>query len=93
MPRPRTACALRAARRPVVGAHPVARLITNLGKKLSDIDLEPATVNHGLGAVLRIGGRVLGAVSADVAGVKVTAIRVVLNPDKLGAITEPPALI
>ncbi|MGW5362723.1 hypothetical protein [Actinopolymorpha pittospori] len=74
---------LRAAIRPTYGADAVARFVTALltGRPCTDVTLE--AVNGRAGLVLRRSGRAVAVISASVAGAEVTAVWIVLNPDKL----------
>ena len=77
--------------RPVHGADRVSRLWANFAKQGARMDaaIHPATVNGQPGAVMRTAtGEVLGVVTVDVADGRVTAIRSIVNPDKLGHIGE-----
>jgi hypothetical protein len=70
---------------PVRGPELVARSVAELLRLLSpDIALSVEAVNGGPGVVLRGAGGVLAVVSLRVAGAKVAAVWIVLNPDKLG---------
>jgi hypothetical protein len=72
-----------AAFRPVRGADEVARCVTDL------LSVEPGTaltveaVNGQAGVVLRRAGQTVAVVSLSVTRAKVTAVWIVLNPDKL----------
>jgi RNA polymerase sigma-70 factor, ECF subfamily len=74
---------VRAARRPVVGAAAVARLLLGLTQRYPDLDPLPATVNGAPGAVLADGDIMTGAVAYEVAEGQVLSIDLVLAPDKL----------
>lgn len=86
---------VRAARRPVVGAERVGRFITNLAGRdeLAGLDLEPRFVNHAPGAVLAIDGAVVAVVAVDVDGGRISALRIMSNPEKLSAFSAPPELV
>jgi len=74
----------RAARRPVVGPHRVARFLTTLAQRLGPaVSVTPATVNGEPGIVARQGDEVDFVAAFEVDGASVRAIHVVLNPDKL----------
>jgi RNA polymerase sigma-70 factor (ECF subfamily) len=81
----------RAARRPVVGADRVARFILNLaGRTPADAQISMESVNGAAALVIRSEelSLVLNAdTSAD--GDHLDAIRLVLNPDKLGGLDHP----
>ncbi|MEU1504291.1 RNA polymerase sigma-70 factor [Kitasatospora sp. NPDC005748] len=73
--------------RAIVGAGNVARLLAAFFPRLAlvDVTCEPHEVNRQPGGILRDrNGRVLQALSLDVLDGRVQAIRLVLNPDKLG---------
>lgn len=81
-----------AARRPVLGADRVARLLVNLAKRVPDgADLVPGLVNGEPGVVVRHQGRTrfVLAIGVDPTGV-VDHVSVVVNPDKLQAVDDPP---
>ncbi|WP_181794545.1 RNA polymerase sigma-70 factor [Streptomyces sp. WELS2] len=73
--------------RSVLGAENVARLLAAVFPRLAGIGVtcEPHQVNGQPGAVFRDPeGRVLNAVALDVLEGRIQAIRIVVNPDKLG---------
>ncbi|MEU7048853.1 RNA polymerase sigma-70 factor [Streptomyces lavenduligriseus] len=73
--------------RSVLGADNVARLLASVFPQLAGIGVtcEPHQVNGQPGAVFRDPeGRVLNAVALDVLDGRIQAIRIVVNPDKLG---------
>ncbi|MFB9623579.1 hypothetical protein [Nonomuraea helvata] len=74
---------LRAAVRPTYGADAIARFLTALltGRPGTEVAVEP--VNGRTGLVLRQAGRAVAVAGVSVAGAKVTAVWIVLNPDKL----------
>jgi RNA polymerase sigma-70 factor (ECF subfamily) len=74
---------VRAARRPVVGAAAVARLLLGLTQLYPDLTPLPATVNGAPGAVLADGGPMTGVVAYEVGDGQVLSIDLVLAPDKL----------
>ena len=80
----------RAARRPVVGATRVARLLVNLAHRYSgDIGVRPVAVNGDAGIVLFIAGEVDLVIAFEVDDGRVTAIRMVRNPAKLSHVGRP----
>ena len=80
----------RAARRPVVGPHRVARLILNLaGRITDDATLTFESINGAPGVVVRRDGRVMFVVAVDIVGGLVHGITSVVNPDKLATIDQP----
>jgi RNA polymerase sigma-70 factor (ECF subfamily) len=74
---------VRAAPRPVGGAVDVAGLVTTLFARLADADLTVEAVNGAAGIVLRQAHDVVAVFTLAVAGSKVAAVWVTLNPDKL----------
>jgi RNA polymerase sigma-70 factor (ECF subfamily) len=83
----------RAARRPVVGASRVARLLVNLAHRfVGDLSVQPALVNGDAGIVVAIGGVVDVVMAFEVDDQRVVAIRIVRNPDKLTHVGHPVAL-
>jgi RNA polymerase sigma-70 factor (ECF subfamily) len=82
--------ARRAARRPVVGAPRVARLLINLAHRYTgDIEVRTASVNGDAGAVIVIGGEVDVVAAFEIRDHRVVAIRLVRNPDKLAHVAHP----
>ena len=83
----------RAARRPVVGAHRVARFMVNLAHRYSgDIDARPVVVNGDAGVVISIGGTVDVVIAFEVLDQQVVAVRMVRNPAKLSHVEHPVVL-
>ncbi len=83
-----------AARRPVLGADRVARLLVNLARRVpADADLVPGLVNGEPGVSVRHEGRTrfVLAIGVTPAGV-VDHVSVVVNPDKLVAVDDPPPM-
>ena len=80
---------VRAAVHPVHGASEAARFVAALliGEPGTDLAVEP--VNGRTGLVLRRTGQAVAVVSLSVAGAEVTAVWVVLNPDKLRSWHHP----
>jgi len=74
---------VRAARRPVVGAAAVARLLVGLTQRYPNLRPSPATVNGAPGAVLTEGDSMTGAVAYELDDGQVLSIDLVLAPDKL----------
>ncbi|MEU6782096.1 hypothetical protein ABZ912_23070 [Nonomuraea angiospora] len=74
---------LRAPVRPIHGADAVARFVTSLlaGRPGTEVAVE--SVNGRTGLVLRQAGRAVAVVGVSVAEVEITAVWIVLNPDKL----------
>jgi RNA polymerase sigma-70 factor, ECF subfamily len=75
-----------AVAKPIHGRQRVARFLLGLGRqaRLQGVDLRAATIN-GQPGVLAFDprGRVLGALSVDIADGQVQTVRSVVNPDKL----------
>jgi RNA polymerase sigma-70 factor (TIGR02957 family) len=73
--------------RSLSGRNRVARILINwvrLGARIPGVSLRPAEVNGGAGALILDGQqRLLGVLSIDIDGSEVTAIRSIVNPDKL----------
>ncbi|MGN9845129.1 hypothetical protein ACTMTI_44100 [Nonomuraea sp. H19] len=74
---------LRAAVHPTYGADAVARFVTALLTGQPGTEVAAGSVNGRTGLVLRRGGQAVAVVSVSVAGAEVTAVWIVLNPDKL----------
>ncbi|MBE1583056.1 sigma factor [Nonomuraea angiospora] len=74
---------LRAPVRPTYGADAVARFVTSLlaGRPGTEVAVE--SVNGRTGLVLRQAGRAVAVAGVSVAGAEITAVWIVLNPDKL----------
>jgi RNA polymerase sigma-70 factor (ECF subfamily) len=83
-----------AARRPVVGADRVARLLLNLAKRVTaDVHSDMAELNAAPGFVLRLGNRAVVAVALELDDDgRITAVQVMANPSKLDALDSRPAL-
>jgi RNA polymerase sigma-70 factor (ECF subfamily) len=76
-----------AARRPVVGPHRVSRLMLSLAARMPpDAVVELRSVNGSPGIVVRIGGTPAFVMAVEAAGGLVHGIKVIVNPDKLGAV-------
>jgi RNA polymerase sigma-70 factor (ECF subfamily) len=83
----------RAARHPVVGPHRVARFLVNVAARWVDhaVAVEIETVNGAPALVVRSHtGAVV--VTADGVDDRVSAVRVIVNPDKLGALDHAVSL-
>lgn len=74
---------VRAPARPIQGAHEVATFVAALLTDSSDTVLAVEPVNGRTGLTLRRAGRAVAVVSVSIAGTEVTAVWIVLNPDKL----------
>jgi len=80
----------RAARRPVVTAPRVARLLVNLGQRYRGrMEATPVNVNGDAGYVVEVDGLVDQVLSCSVADGKVVAVRIMRNPDKLQRVGAP----
>jgi RNA polymerase sigma-70 factor (TIGR02957 family) len=83
----------KAALRPITGAANVARFLVAIsgrpymGTEISDLTIEMVEINGSPGTLATADGRAIGAMTAVVAGGRITAIHLVTNPDKLQAIT------
>jgi RNA polymerase sigma-70 factor (ECF subfamily) len=85
--------ARRAARRPVVGAPRVARMLVNLSHRYhGQLDVRTATINGDVGAVISVDGDVDVVIAFEVDDGLVAAIRLIRNPDKLTHIGSAIAL-
>ncbi|MGP3961986.1 hypothetical protein ACTWPT_38965 [Nonomuraea sp. 3N208] len=74
---------LRAAARPTYGADAVARFVTALLTGQPGTDVAVGSVNGRTGLVLRRSGQAVAVACVSVARTEVTAVWIVLNPDKL----------
>ncbi|GII82175.1 RNA polymerase sigma factor [Sphaerisporangium siamense] len=74
---------VRAAVRPTCGADAVARFVTAFLTGRPGIEIVPGSVNGRTGLVLCQASRAVAVVGVSVAGAKVTALWITLNPDKL----------
>ncbi len=84
-----------AARRPVIGADRVTRLLVNITQRglERDAEIQFFEVNRRPTLVISHHGRPQVMIAIESEGERVQAIRVVVNPDKLGHLTEPVHLI
>jgi len=79
----------RAARRPVVGAARVVRLLANLARRLEgSVGVEAATVNGDPGVIFSLDGQRDTAAAFELREGRVTAIWLIRNPDKLTHLDE-----
>lgn len=76
-----------AARRPVLGAAKVARLLLGL-RRFGDFTMTPAPVNGRLGLLRLRGGRVNAVLGLESACGRITTIDMVVNPDKLARVSR-----
>ncbi len=73
-----------AARQPVIGREPIARLLLGAYRKRPDkSDIEPAEVNGVPSLLFRVANQVIGVMSFDSNETGITDIWTVWNPDKL----------
>lgn len=72
-----------AARRPVIGAHRVARFFLSALAKNRRATVQEQDTPDGLGFVWWDEGRVIGVVTLEVTGGRISDIRMVMNPHKL----------
>jgi RNA polymerase sigma-70 factor (TIGR02957 family) len=90
---------VRAARRPVTGAHKVARLLFGLTARLqadanaSGHQFELAEINGAPGLLITVAGRAYAAMAWEISGGQVAAIHLITNPDKLAAISARRTLL
>jgi RNA polymerase sigma-70 factor, ECF subfamily len=85
--------AKRAARRPVIGAPRVARLMVNLAHRYAgEMSVRPVAVNGDEGIVIELSGTIDQVMAFEVRGDRVAAIRIVRNPDKLSRVGNPVGL-
>jgi RNA polymerase sigma-70 factor (ECF subfamily) len=77
-----------AALNPIEGADKIARFFSGIEKKSAGIprSVEMAVVNGAPGFLIFVAGRLEQTLSIDTDGDRITAIYVVRNPDKLGAV-------
>ncbi|MGQ0616615.1 MAG: RNA polymerase sigma factor SigJ [Acidimicrobiia bacterium] len=74
-----------AARRPVVGAEKVARLLVNLAQRMGEADMRFVELN-GAAALVTADAHGPVVVQAEARGNRISAIWAMANPDKLGHI-------
>ena len=76
-----------AARRPIHGADNVARFLLGLQRKFEGrLRMRPARVNGQPALVGTLDGERASVLVLDIAGERIGAIRLVVNPDKLGGL-------
>ncbi|KAB8183132.1 sigma-70 family RNA polymerase sigma factor [Microbispora catharanthi] len=78
---------VRAGRRPVFGAAKVARLLFGI-QRFGPFELVPAVVNGWPGLLRYRGDRLVAVLGLTVAEGRVTAVDMVLNPEKLARVTR-----
>jgi RNA polymerase sigma-70 factor (ECF subfamily) len=80
-----------AARHPIHGPERVARFFMGLvGKAPPSFTVRQTWINGAPGIVGYVDGRPLNVLTFDVADGRIQAVRIVLNPDKLGAVPPLP---
>ena len=78
-----------AARRPIRGRQKVARFFGGVWRKApASFSIHLVRVNGGVGLVAYLGGRPYSVLTLDVADGRVTAARIVVNPEKLRHLTS-----
>ncbi len=78
-----------AARHPIHGVDAVARFLIGLVRKAPpDFTVEQETINGQPGAIVRVGGVPVAALTLDVLEGQIVAIRSVANPDKLRVLSN-----
>jgi RNA polymerase sigma-70 factor, ECF subfamily len=85
----------RAARRPVIGPDRIARLLTNVARRVVAFDArtEPAVLNGEPGVVIWVGDVRVLAMAVRVDGGAVARVHSIVSPDKLAALDVDTALI
>ncbi|MEU8176019.1 RNA polymerase sigma factor SigJ [Microbispora hainanensis] len=78
---------VRAGRRPVSGSAKVARLLSGL-RRFGRYELVPAVVNGWPGLLRYRDGRLVAVIGLTVADGRITAVDMVLNPEKLARVTR-----
>jgi RNA polymerase sigma-70 factor (ECF subfamily) len=82
-----------AARRPVVGADKVARVVAGLIRAAGDQGrVELATFNNAPALMLYLGDRFEGIITVEITDGKISHFYAMRNPDKLAAIMVPRAI-
>ncbi len=77
-----------AARRPVIGAEKVARMVIGIvGRKLPEARAEMAMCNAAPAVVLHSGARLEGIFTVEIVDGKISNVYAMRNPDKLAAAT------
>jgi RNA polymerase sigma-70 factor (ECF subfamily) len=78
------------ARRPVIGAENVARVMVGIAARNPDSAARLGLVNGSTGVIINVGGRVVGVMGFAVAGEAITEIDFVVNPAKLSRVSPRP---
>lgn len=82
-----------AARRPVLGAEKVAKLVMGLLRGVGPLGrLVPAVYNSAPAMVLYLDGRLEGVITVDIVDGRITDLYAMRNPDKLAAVSVPRAI-
>jgi RNA polymerase sigma factor (sigma-70 family) len=82
----------KAALKPLLGADRVARFLTGIVSRRPGLRLCEQPTSEGLGLAMHENGHIVGIITLDVAEA-VTAVRMVLNPDKLTPWNQEPARV
>jgi RNA polymerase sigma-70 factor (ECF subfamily) len=83
----------RAALRPITGAAKAARFLAAIagrpymGMDVSGMALEAAEINGSPGTLITAGGRTIAALTLTVSAGRITAIQLLVNPEKLAAVS------
>jgi RNA polymerase sigma-70 factor (ECF subfamily) len=89
----------RAALRPITGPAKVARFIAGIatrpyrGTDSSAMSIDAAEINGVPGTLISVGGQPVAVVTMAVADGRITAIQLLANPDKLGAVASGRTLL
>ena len=71
----------------MVGVDRITRLLINLSRRLSsEVHPELATINGEPGLIGWLDGRPMMVLALEVRGGLIGAVRIMVNPDKLGAV-------
>jgi RNA polymerase sigma-70 factor (ECF subfamily) len=71
------------ALKPIIGADRVARFVLGVAQKRPDAVVLPQPTHDGLGFAIWEDGIIIGVLTLDVLDSRITALRMVMNPDKL----------
>lgn len=82
--------ARKAALRPIEGAAKAARFLAAIAHETPGVSWTAVRLNGRPGAVVELGGEILGTVELEVADGRITAVRAQLNPAKLGHLRMRP---
>jgi RNA polymerase sigma-70 factor, ECF subfamily len=85
---------VKAVQKPIEGADKVARLMVAISRPdrgAAGVTFEAGAINGRPGRILRDGtGAITGILALDVAGGRISAVRIVINPDKLAHLNRVP---